>query len=140
MSALADVKDIDCVATFVPLTFDSSGREVSGALAVLRRVLYRWCTRRGTNKWAPDVGLEVPLLELEAATLAPDDVVFYQGSLEREAEDEDFVVSATAVLALDSSGRATISAGITLVDGNTYSLAVAVSGADAALLTLGVAA
>ena len=53
---LDQVRDLDCVASFRPLTFDLSTRIVTGPAAVLRRVLYRITSRRGSIKHATGKG------------------------------------------------------------------------------------
>lgn len=136
MSSLADVRDIDCVASLAPLMFDLSAREVTGVAAVLRRILYRWCSRRGAIRHAPGIGMETPLTDLEAAALSDQDLEGYRAALEREAMEEDFVSDAQVALTL-VGGRLFVSGRITLVDGRTYPLEVLASEANAALLAIG---
>lgn len=137
MSNLADVRDLDCVKSFSPLVLDMSAREVTGADAVLRRILYRWCSAKGSIRHAPGVGLDVPLTDLDAATWSTTELDGYNAALVREAMDEDFVNTAVVTLALDAFGVFTVRGSITLVDGKTYQLEVAASAAGAALKTIG---
>jgi hypothetical protein len=139
MSSLAEVRDVDCIASSSPLVFDLSAKEVTGAAAVLRRILYRWCSRRGAIRHAAGIGLETPLTDLDAATLSDDDLAGLRTALEREAKDEDFVVDAAVTLAL-LAGRLFVASKITLTDGQTYPLEVLASAASAALLAIGASA
>ncbi len=137
MISLDAVKDLDCVSSFSPLTFDLSAREVTGADAVLRRILYRWCTRRGTLAWGTGVGVNRPVHDLGGTVFSSRDLLGLQQALAREARDEDFVISATVAASVDDDGVLSIAGAITLVDGLTYSLEVSVSEAAAALEALG---
>lgn len=139
MSALSDVRDLDCVVSYSPLVFDMTAREVTGPAAVLRRILYRWCSLRGAVRHALGLGLDTPLTDLEAATLSDEDLDAYRAALEREAMDEDFVLDAAVPLSL-VAGRLLVIGQITLVDGRTYPLEVLASGASAALVAIGASA
>jgi hypothetical protein len=137
MSSLAAVRDPDCIASFVPLRFDYSNRTVTGPDAVLRRVLYRWCSLRGTVRHAEDLGLITPLFDIEGATFSLAGLDGLKAALVREALAVDFVIGAGVTLTLTGSGKLVVSAAITLVDGRTYPLEVVASAASAALLALG---
>lgn len=137
MSNLNDVRDLDSVKSFSPLVLGMSAREVTGAAAVLRRILYRWCSAKGSIRHAPSVGVDVPLTDLDATTWSTDELDGYSAALVREAKDEDFVDDATAPLALDEFGTLTVRGLITLVDGKEYLLEVAAGAAGAALKTIG---
>jgi hypothetical protein len=137
MSNLADVRDLDSVKSFSPLVLGMSAREVSGAAAVLRRILYRWCSRKGSLRHAPSVGLDAPLTDLDAATWSTDERDGYGEALVREAKDEDFVDDATVTLRLDDAGTLTVRGSIRLIDGKTYALEVDAGAAGAALKTIG---
>jgi len=137
--ALAQVRDLDCIATFSPLTFDEGSAEVSGAAAILRRILYRWCTPAGFLSWAEGLGLKRPILDLDASTWTPQQLRGYEAALEREAKDEDYVLTAKVRVTL-AAGVLTIRATIKLVDGITYPLEVTVDQAATALRTIGAAA
>lgn len=121
MSDLSAVRDLDSVVSFSPLALDLTSREVTGASAVLRRVLYVW----------------LPYLDgVDGATLAPEDVDGLRQALERVAGDEDFVLSiAVRVSLVDNT--LTILGKVTLVDGRTYPLEVAASAAGLAIQSLG---
>lgn len=135
--ALADVRDLDCVLAWAPLQLGLSAREVSGAPAVLRRVLYRWCTTRGLLPWDVSVGLGTALQDMPGVVLSPADLLGLRQALRREAMQEDFVYDAQVTVTLDVAGALRIRAAITLVDGKTYPLEVSVSEAGAALVALG---
>ncbi|HMV65511.1 MAG TPA: hypothetical protein PKA64_01580 [Myxococcota bacterium] len=131
---LDQVRDLDCVASFRPLTFDLSTRIVTGPAAVLRRVLYRITSRRGSIKHAPGKGIDVR--ELEGATLDATDALGWRLAIEREASDEDFVLYARCE-PIQLVAPVPIVLSLTLVDGITYPLEVSVSEAGAALRRLG---
>jgi hypothetical protein len=141
MSALrlADVRDPDCVASFRPLAFDMSrtGRTVKGVNAVLRRVLVRICSRRGTIRHAPGKGVDIR--DLEGASLDTSDVLGWQMAIEREAGDVNFVRSARCKITLDAAGNVAIALTVVLVDGVAYALEVTIDEAGAALRKIGAA-
>lgn len=137
MSALADVRDPDCVARWSPLRFDMGSSEVSGAAAVLRRILYRWCSPDGSIRHAPDLGLARPINRLAGSTFSTAQLEELAEALRREAVDEDFVDDCDVTITEESGGRLRISASLLLVDGKTYLLAVSAAGADSALLAIG---
>ncbi len=56
MSLIADVCDMDMVQSFNPLVLDLGTAYVRGSQAILRRVLYLWCTFLGTLRHAPGLG------------------------------------------------------------------------------------
>lgn len=131
---LAEVRDLDCVASFRPLVFDLSTRIVTGPAAVLRRVLYRITSPRGSIKHAPGKGVNI--LALEGATLDATDALGWRLAIEREAGDEDFVRYARCA-PIPLVAPVPIVLSLTLVDGITYPLEVSVSEAGAALRKLG---
>lgn len=137
MSDLAAVRDLDCVKSFAPLVFDLSATEITGASAVLRRVLYRWCTPKGSLRYALDVGPVRALLDLDGATFSPSQLEGLRTSLYREAMEEDFVDSVSVALSLNDAGLLTVAAKVRLVDGRDYPLEVSASASGAALLALG---
>jgi hypothetical protein len=134
--ALEDVRDKDCIESFDPVTFDDSARIVTGAAAILRRILYRWCIPAGFLDYDRGLGVIVPLTELEGYTLSPQDLAGYIVALEREAAAVDFVrrVNVTGNLA---GGSLRIRARVVLVDGLTYPLEVNAAGAATALVAIG---
>lgn len=133
---LASVRDQDRIVSFRPLVFDMTSREVSGVDAILRRILYRWCSSAGSLRWALTAGLRRPLLDLEATTFSQTELRGYQTSLQREAGEVDYVLSARVTVTF-ADGTLTIVAWIKLVDGRVYPLEVALSQAGAALLAIG---
>lgn len=137
MSILADVRDVDCIVSFTPLAFDLTTREVRGAAAVLRRVLYRWCTRKRALRYDAGVGLVRPLLDLDGASFDQAGLDGLRAALEREAADEDFVASARVPVRLVGSGALLVPGEIALVDGHTYPLEVFASQAQVALRGIG---
>lgn len=140
--SLDQVRDIDCVASLAPLRFDlpSPHREAVGASAILRRVLGRWCTRAGSVRTDPTIGITTPLTELEGARFEDRDLLRLQIELAAQARAEDFVLSARVTVSV-VGGSLRVVGRITLVDGRTYALELA-SAADAsvAVLALGAAA
>lgn len=126
--ALADVVDLDCVQGFAPLVLDFPAveRYATGGNAIVRRVLYAWVIDGG-------------LLELPGATLSSGGLAILRSRLSRLAEEEDYVKSIALSLSIDPTTNvlAIVAADLALVDGRTYALEVATSGASAAILALG---
>lgn len=137
MSALADVRHLDAVISFNPLRFGLTAVEVTGAAAVLRGILYRWCSPPGSIRHAPSLGLVKPLTQLQGSTFAPEQLDALGDALEREALDEDFVNDCTVTVELAAGGALIVRARVTLVDGRTYPLAVSAAGASSALISIG---
>lgn len=135
--ALDQVRDVDCVLSFQPLRLGLSARTVDSAAAVLRRILYRWCTPRGFLPWDLGVGLATPVQGLVGAVLSPVDVLGLRQALRREAMAENFVYDADVSVTLATGGGLTIRAAVTLVDGIAYPLEVDITGAAAALSKIG---
>ncbi len=137
---LDEVCDDDCVVSFNPLRFDMPvpHREAVGAAAILRRVLYRWCTLLGSIRADRSIGVTTPLPDLEGAR--PDDlqILILQGELEAQARAEDYVLGALADLTWDGVSKFTAKGRIQLVDGRTYALELAsAASAGVALLAIG---
>jgi len=128
-SLVADVLDMERVLTFNPLTFDMTSAFVAGYQAVLRRILYRWCTRVGSDLSDPNYGVTIPLTSMRGVTLAPQDLRGIKADLARQALQEDFVTGAVINATLSEAGLLSISARITLTDGLTYALEVGPAGA-----------
>lgn len=135
--ALDQVRDLDCVLTTSPLALGLSSRTVTGAAAVLRRILYRWCTPRGALSWALGVGVAQPVHALRGVVLSDRDRLGLSQALRREAVDEDYVSSCSVTATQSATGALSIRASVTLVDGITYPLEVTVSEAAAALAAIG---
>lgn len=128
-SAVADVLDMERVLSFNPLAFDLTSAFVAGWQAVCRRILYRWCTRVGSDLSDPNYGVTIPITSLRGVTLAPQDLRGIRADLARQALQEDFVTGAVVNATLSPAGLLSISARITLTDGLTYALEVGPEGA-----------
>jgi hypothetical protein len=128
-SAVADVLDMERVLSLAPLAFDLTSAFVAGWQAVCRRILYRWCTRIGSNLSDPNYGVTIPITSLRGVTLAPQDLRGIRADLARQALQEDFVTGAVVNATLSPAGLLSISARITLTDGLTYALEVGPEGA-----------
>lgn len=137
--ALSAVRDLDCVATLVPLTFDLGTSYVTGAKAVLRRCLYAICSPRGSLVWSEESqGKGVNVFDLQNATLTPSAIAGWKRAIVRQLKSVDFVIDATAGLVLLADGSTWIvSAAVLLEDGGTYPLEVNISDAGAAIANLG---
>jgi hypothetical protein len=131
---LADIRDPDCIASLSPLTFDITGAYVTGASAIVRRVLYRIVSPRGSLVYARGSGID--LRDLENASLSPAQIEGWRSALVREARAVDYVLDATAGLALVERTWIVVVA-VVLVDGRTYPLEVGIADAGAALNSLG---
>ncbi len=104
---------------------------------MLRRVLYRWCLRKGTLRHDPGAGLVAPLLDLEGSSFDDAGLDGLRAALEREAADEDFVAAASVPVQLLGGTKLIVPGAITLVDGRVYPLEVLAVGAQVALLSIG---
>jgi hypothetical protein len=134
--SLSQVTDTDCLKSQSPLVFGRRpGIYVTGAAAVMRRVLYAWALPRGVLSYDKTFGEGLSLLEGKA--LAPRDILALQHRLTIAAGAEDFVSSASVTVAF-AAGVLTITASITLVDGVTYPLELSIDSVGAALSALGV--
>lgn len=128
-SLVADVLDMERVISFNPLTFDLTSAFVAGWQAIARRILYRWCTRVGSDLSDPNYGVTIPLTSLRGVTLAPQDIRGIKADLARQALQEDFVTGAVINATLSEAGLLSVTARITLTDGLTYTLEVGPAGA-----------
>ena len=135
--ALSAVRDLDCVASLSPLTFDLGTSYVTGAKAVLRRCLYAICTPRGALVWSEDAkGKGVNVFDLQNATLTPSGIAGWKRAIVRQLKGVDFVVDATAGLVLVENAWI-VAATVILEDGGEYPLQVNISDAGAAIASLG---
>lgn len=117
MSLIANVRERDCLVSLNPLRFGRTrGVFVTGRRAILQRILYRWCSYRGSRRHAPNLGILTPLLDLPGTTFTPTDLMGLQAQLEREARAEDFVASASVPLTLSDAGLLRVPGAITLID------------------------
>ncbi len=137
MSLLQDVVDVDDVASFAPLTFDMGFNLVRGADAILRRVLYLWCTLLGTLLHAPGLGMTTPLLDLDGSTFSPFQLQGLRTTLAAQAKEVAFVDECSVTLTFLPSGMLIVSALITLSDNKAYALELSITDARPILLRLG---
>ncbi|MBP9825944.1 MAG: hypothetical protein KBF21_17080 [Thermoanaerobaculia bacterium] len=116
---LADVCDLDCVATLSPLVIDlpDAERYARGWAAIARRVLYAWAL--------------AGILDLEGASTDDGALIAIRSQCEALAEGEDYVLSASVDASLDGDAL-TLPAALLLVDGQTYRFSVT-TGAAATL-------
>ena len=121
---LANVVDMDCVRSTNPLAFGLTSAFVTGARAILQRILARWCQLLGFVPHAPDLGLTTPLLDIAGATFSRADLAGLRGQLTKQARAEDFVTDAAVALSLTDAGLLSVVAIITLMDGGNYPLEV----------------
>ena len=136
MLLLAQVQDTDCIVSLRPLVLGRRpGAYVTGARAVLQRVLYRWlCPAVPWRDYDPTWGCG--LLSLLGATLSPRQLLGLRQQLEGQAKLGDFVADAKAPLSLVDTALSVVGS-IKLVDGRSYPLEVLLSAAGPALDALG---
>lgn len=133
--SLDQVRDMDCVASMSPLTFDqpSPYREAVGPQATLRRILYAWCR-----------DISTPLLDLDGWRPSARDLRTLKQELEssaRLAGDGDYIAGASVEVTYDdTTGRIQPYGRIQMVDGLTYALEVSANDAPVAVLQMGLAA
>jgi hypothetical protein len=126
--ALAEVRDLDCIVSLSPLTFDSTPKEITGARAILHRIVYAIC------------GLFLDLRDLAGSTIDDTDRIGLEAAVERVTEEEDYVLPGGATCEIrvnQNTGTVTIALDVILVDGRTYALEVSVSEAGAVIVQLG---
>ncbi len=121
---LSSVVDMDCIRSTNPLAFGLTSAFVTGARAILQRILWRWCQLLGFAQYAPDLGVPTPLLDIDGATFSRADLVGLRATLTKQARAEDFVTDAVVSVALSAAGTLTVLGRITLTDGGTYPLEV----------------
>jgi hypothetical protein len=135
--ALSEVRDLDCVATLSPLTFDLGTSYVTGATAVLRRCLYAICTPRGALVWSEEAkGRGVNVFDLQNASLTTSGIAGWKRAIVRQLKAVDYVVDATAGLVLFENTWI-VAATVLLEDGGTYPLEVNIADAAVAITSLG---
>lgn len=137
MSLLQDVCDVNNVASFNPLAFDMGSTVVRGADAILRRVLYLWCTPLGALRHAPGLGVSVPIPNLPGMTFSPLELQALRQSYIAQAKEVAFVDDCSMTLTFLPSGMLVIAATITLTDNKAYALELSVTDARPILLRLG---
>ncbi len=134
---LSAVRDLDCVASLSPLTFDVGFSYVTGAAAVLRRCLYIICSKRGSYLWSEDAsGKGIDVRDLQNATLSPQGIEGWKRAIVRQLNSVDYVVASAAGLVL-YRGTWIIAATVVLEDGGTYPLEVSIGDAATAITALG---
>jgi len=139
---LAEVRDLDCIASLSPLQFDWGTTYVTGARAVLRRCLYAICTPRGALVWSEESrGKGVNIFDLQNATLTPAGIAGWKRAIIRQLKGVDFVVDATCGLVLNGN-EWIVAPAVALTDGvggaaGVYPLEVAIGAAGAAINSLG---
>lgn len=122
---------INLVAPDGSLFADMSGPMVTGAKAVMMRVLARITTRSGSLFFATDVGENV--LDLENTTLGDESFASFAAALAGEAEREQGVLSAQCTIKRDTidARRVRVSLPMT-INGRTVGLNLIVGPGDAA--------
>src|SRR5262245_16507560 len=133
--ALSEVRDTDCIVFGEggAVTFDDTARYVTGAAAVVRRVIYAIFNRRG--RVTHDRGRGVDVRDLINAKLTERDIALWEQAIVREARATDFVQDAYASLArVGSAWR--VSLALVLVDGGVYPLEVTIAEAGLAISNL----
>jgi hypothetical protein len=126
--ALADVTDL---STFPPRsTFDLTFKKIRGPRVVLEWITRLWLSETGTLSWAPSRGFDV--LGLENGSFSMTDLYNVRARLIQEARSVMYVRSVDLTLRLQA-GTLSVTAAVTLVDGQTYPLAVSIGPAAQAL-------
>jgi hypothetical protein len=123
--SLAQVCDLDCIASFAPLVLDQPCpvRYARGPAAILRRVIYWWCD---------PVQMAVALPDLKAARVDGPYLIRLRADLERAA-DLDYVAGLSAPLLFDGT-TLQIFGRVQLIDGQTYALEVSMLDGPPAIL------
>lgn len=127
--ALAQVRDMDCVVSFVPLILDmpSPHREVSGPAAIIRRWVYALCR-----------DISTPLLDLDGWRCDAASLTTLQSECEGVGRILDYVQGCSVDLSYDDvAGSLTVSGILQLVDGLVYVFEVVTAAAPAAILAMG---
>lgn len=121
---LSSVVDMNCIVSTNPLAFGLTSAFVQGPRAILQRILWRWCQLVGFAQYAPDLGVPVPLLDIDGATFSRADLAGLRSTLTKQARAEDFVTDASVSVSLTDAGALTVRAVITLTDEGAYPLEV----------------
>lgn len=138
---LSQIKQSNRVVSLRPLAFDVSHGYVYGATAILHRCLYAVTCKRGRLVWSAESrGRGIDIRDLQNATLNAQGIDGWKRAIVRQLKGVDYVIDATAGLALD--GNVWIVAfAVTLTDGlggiaGTYPLEVSIGNAGAAINAL----
>jgi hypothetical protein len=141
MTLIANVRERDCLVSLNPLKFGRTRQVyVTGRRAILQRILYRWCTYRGSRRHAPDLGILTPLIDIGGYTFAPADLVGLRSQLEKQARAENFVSGASVPLSFSEAGVLLVQGSIDLIDDTgkvNLPLEMGISSARAELLKIG---
>ncbi len=135
--SLQEVVDLNNVASFAPLAFDFGTTLVRGADAILRRILYLWCTPIGTLRHAPGLGVSAPIVNLPGMTFSPLGLQGLESSYAGQAKLVAFVDECSVSFTFLPSGNLLIASSVTLTDNKAYALELSVSAARTVLLALG---
>jgi len=127
--AIADLTDYSVIVVGANgvVSYDLTGRKITGARVVLEHVLRSWL---GPSVCAPDRGFDVT--SLENGDFSPNDLATIRKLLTDAAMSVDYVL--TAAVSVSYFARTLTATGaITLVDGRTYALEVPIGEVGAAI-------
>jgi hypothetical protein len=138
---LSQIKQSNRVVSTRPLAFDVSHGYVYGATAILHRCLYAVTCKRGRLVWSAESrGRGIDIRDLQNATLNAQGRDGWKRAIVRQLKSVDYVIDATAGLALDGNTWI-VAFAVTLTDGlggiaGTYPLEVSIGNAGAAINAL----
>ena len=105
---------------------------VSGPMVVVEAVVRRWSTPTGGLIGDPNYGFD--LSAYCNADVSPRDIAQLTTSLNAEAEKDERVLECTSTAALGTGDILTVTANLTLLDGEEFTLVLAVSSVTVELL------
>lgn len=105
---------------------------VSGPMVVVEAVVRRWSTPTGGLLGDPNYGFD--LSAYCNADVSPRDIAQLSSSLNAEAEKDERVLECLSTVTLASDGTLTVTANLTLLDGEEFTLVLAVSAVTVELL------
>ena len=105
---------------------------VSGPMVVVEAVVRRWSTPTGGLLGDPNYGFD--LSAYCNADVTPRDVAQLSDSLNAEAEKDERVLECTSTVTLATDGTLSVTANLTLLDGEEFTLVLAVSAVTVELL------
>ena len=135
---LTAIKQSNRIVSTNPLVFDVSHGYVYGVTAILHRCVYAVTCKRGRLVWsAESKGRGVDIRDLQNATLDIKGINGWRAAIVRQLKGVDYVLDATAGLALDNNTWL-VAFAVTLTDGlggvaGTYPLEVTIGNAGAAI-------
>lgn len=138
---LTSIKQSNRIVSTRPLVFDVSHGYVYGATAILHRCAYAITCKRGRLVWsAESQGKGIDVRDLQNATLNAQGIDGWKRAIVRQLKGVDYVLDATAGLALDGDAWL-VAFAVTLSDGlggiaGTYPLEVSIGEAGAAINAL----